>query len=52
MRVKCFKCFGTHQLNCEVCHGSEMISIAHPLARLLEDILVRKLNLARREDDR
>ena len=35
-RLKCFRCYGTHQPNCEECHGAETVSYQHPLAQLLD----------------
>jgi len=44
-KVKCFKCYGTNNFNCKECGGNQKIQSTHPMAFLLNDILMKKLNL-------
>lgn len=43
-RYKCYRCFGTGTSECSECRGSELISRNHPMARLLNSVLMKKLN--------
>jgi hypothetical protein len=48
-RIKCFQCHGTNNATCRECNGTQMITNAHPLALLLNQVLNSKLNLKKKE---
>lgn len=49
-KLKCFRCFGTSTRLCSECNGSEMITNTHPLAMLLNEVLLRKLNITKNDN--
>jgi hypothetical protein len=41
---RCFKCYGTSSEHCSECSGTEQISHLHPMAQLLNNVLMKRLN--------